>query len=416
MRSTRGRCTTALMAAAIGCGLVAAAPTGALAAPAGHAPSSHAKPAAVAHPDGFYVTGETPPAVAGDSPSALVRDKEGRQHIVTVKRSPSAPGQGHILYLTRSPSEKHWLVREIPGLRPLGGIQVEEHLGWDEVSVFIVLYQCNGVFVTDASLAATRMPEPTLVQAANNCSSPGKTPTASAPPIADAAGLPGAGDTVGIILPDPSQSNQPALFTGQPGGTFTAEPVYTEADGFVPVQMTVDAWTGRITVVGAGTNGTDKGIYEVSKLYYESTWGAITRIAGLASATSDYTIESVTAYKGATWVGLLKPHPVGRPLKNSLYLVQGLTNGQFFGALPLPHSTGQDTALVLTINQGTNHLHAAFTRVNPAAPAKKSGIMVEARFGGKWQTPKFLTHWDRDYTDALTLTAKGQAVIGYVQR
>ena len=409
MTSSGVRWITAIVAG-VGCCLLGSIPTGAVAAPS--APSAAS---AAAHPAGFFVTGQGRVAVTNNQ-AALVRDTHGGQHVLTSIRSSTVAGdKGHILYVTRLPGKTHWLTHEIPGLRPLAGLKIEEHLSYSGSRVFAVLYECDGVFVTDASRIATRLPEPSLVQAANNCSSPGSSPAASAPPTADAVDLPGTAE-IGVLLPDPAQANRPAIFSGTPGGTFTPGTAIPDTDGFTPLQMTIDEWNGRITVIGEGTDGTSKGIYDVSMYYYGSAWSNPVKIASLASPTSDYTVESVVAFKSAIWVGLLRPHgPTTHPT-HVLYLVHGNSNGQWFGAVPLTHTTGQDTALSLVINQSTDHLHAAFTRVDPAAPAKKSGIMVQARFNGKWQAPKFLTHWYHDYTDQITLTSKGTAVIGYAQR
>jgi hypothetical protein len=408
MRSTRVRSITALLAC-IGCGLFVSAPIGALAAPAAHSVAS-----AKSHPVGFFITGQGE-ITKGSNASALVRDSNGGEHVVTSVVSKTASGdRGHLVYLTKAPGTSKWIKHAIPGLQPMaGGIQVEEHLSLYRPRVFAVFYECNGVYVSDASYTATRLPKPTLVKSEDNCTSP---PPAVSGPINDAIALPGGDDQIGVLLPDPNQSNDPTLYTGSPGGTFTPQPALPTTDSFVPSMVTIDAQDGKITVVGQGSDGTNEGVYVVTKPYYVSTWSTPTLIASMSLPTQDFTIQSVTANNGATWVGLRKPRVTGVTQKYSLFVDHGTSTGQWIGAVHLPHSILGDSALVLSINADTGNLHAAFTRAVATSKTKKSGIITEARVSGKWTDVKFLTHWYHDRTAEITYTASGHAVVGYTQR
>lgn len=404
MSSHRNVCTRLLAVAASGLLLTV------VGAQAGHAAAS-----ASAHPKGFFVTGQGR-VTSTPNPSALVRDPNGGLHVITSVRSPSATGdRGHIVYITRQPGQKHWLSHPIPGLRPLAGIRVEEHLNFAGNRVFAVIYECDGIYAMDTTLKSSRMPEPSLMQPLDTCDHPGGATGGSAPPTARAVPLPSGGE-IGVLLPDPAQDNRLAIFTGSPGSTFTPDTAIPTANGFAPKQMTIDQWSGRITIIGLGTDGTNVGIYDISRPWWEPTWTAPVRIATLNGTSNNYQIQSVVAYKSSVWVGLLKASNAGSHPRTGLYLVHGDSSGQWSGAIALPHSTSHDTALRLAINLTTNHLHAAFTRVNPVSHVKKSGIMTEARFDGRWHQPKFFTHWYRDYANQLTLTTKGHAVISYVQR
>jgi hypothetical protein len=408
MRSTRVRSITALLAC-IGCGLFVSAPIGALAAPKAQSAAS-----AKSHPVGFFITGQGL-ITKGNTPAALVRDSNGGEHVVTSVQSKTASGdQGHLVYLTKAPGTTKWISHTIPGLRPMaGGIQVEEHLSLYRPRVFAVFYECDGVYVSDASFTAKRLPKPTLVKSEDNCASP---PPAVTGPMSDAIGLPGSNDQIGVLLPDPNQSNDPALYVGSPGNTFTPQTPLPTVDSFVPSKVTIDPENGKITVVGQGSDGTNEGVYVVTKPYYQNAWSSPTLIASMNLPTQDFRIESVTANNGATWVGLLKPRVTGVTQKYSLFVDHGTSTGQWIGAVHLPHSIVGDTALQLAINTDTGNLHAVFTRANTASKVKKSGLITEARVSGKWTDQKFLTHWYRDRAAQITYTAKGHAVVSYAQR
>jgi hypothetical protein len=365
----------------------------------------------VKHPVGFYVSGQGR-VVKGSNDTALVRDENGGEHVVTTVRSTAGSGNsGHIVYLTRKAGATKWTSHAIPGLRPMaGGIKVEIHTSFYGDRVFAVFYQCNGVYVSDATLSQSRLPTPTLVEAESNCASPVKAP---AGPTSDAVALPYGGDEVAVLLPDPANSNQPSLFTGTPGGTFTASDPLPTTDSLAPVRMTIDSVTGLITVVSNGSDGTHAGIYVTNKPYYTSTWSTPTRIATLSRATQDFTVGSVTAYNGAIWVGLQEPNLTGLHRTHALFVQHGTASNQWIGVVPLAHATLKDTDLQLAFNAQTGHLHAAFSRVNPASKTKKSGIITEARVSGKWVDLKFLTHWYKDRTTQITYTNAGHAVIGY---
>jgi hypothetical protein len=366
-----------------------------------------------AHPKGFFVSGPAGQVTNTASTSALVRDDStGGLHVVTTVASPTTTGQAHIAYLTHFPGDKKWASRTVPGLHPTaGGIQVEAHLSTDGRRVFAVIYECDGVFVTDASVSSRRLAEPTQVSSTNTCSSP--TTTTNEPPVAHAVAMDG--HQIGILLPDPAQDNEPAIWTGAPSGTFTPGPALPTADSFVPSQIERDPVTGRIVVVGQGSDGTNEGVYVTTQRYFEDTWTGPTKIATLNSPTSDYAIEALTTYDNSTWVGLQRPVVTGQSPKHTLFVDHGKSAGGWVGVIALTHSTSQDSALRLVINPDTGHLHAAFTRVDSSSKVKKSGVMEEALLS-HWSKPKFFSHWYRDTADQIVFNTAGRAVIGYQQR
>jgi hypothetical protein len=416
MRSTPLKWGIAALAS-ISAGLAVAAPIASWAI----TPSHPAARPASAHPVGFFVT-DGGQVTKGTATAALVRDRDGGEHVVTVKQDLAVSGdRGHVVYLTRTHKARLWTRTVVPGLRPLGGIRLETHISYSGAHIFAVLHQCNGVYVTEATLRSNRLPTPTLVQSADTCASPASPPAASAPPIS-AATAPYIGE-VSVLLDDPAHGNQPALFMGPAGGPFNPEEAIPVADGFIPRQLAIDSRHGELVVVGTGMSGGDQAIYETSAAYYGDPWKPLRKIASLGSPTTDYTIESVavggrnqTGRDGTVWVGLQKPRHPGSPKGHTLYLAQSASNGQWFGAAPFPNTTSLDTALVLATNPRTGTLHAAFTRVDPTSPTKNSGIMVEACPKGDCQAPHFLTHWAHDYAQDLTLTSKGHEIVGYAQR
>jgi hypothetical protein len=407
MRTTRVRWIGALLTC-LACGLLVASPTGAFAAQHHHGNAARKKPA---HPKGFFVTG-LGQVTKRVLPTAFVRDGNGGEHVVTtVPSTSSSTNQGHIDYLTRAPGAKKWKAHLVPGLRPLAGkVQVEEHLSTDGRRIDAIFYECDGVFITDASLSAVRLPDPTQVVAEDNCSDP--TVSSNEPPIAQA--IPLEGHRIGILLPDPAQDNEAALFEGSTTDTFTAGVALPTVDSFSPQQITLDQRTGEIVVAGTGDDGTNEGIYVTTELEYENHWSTPVEIATLKSPTTDYTLESLTSYGNSKYIGLYRK-PTGG-VKHSLFVVHGTQSGEWVGAYPLVHTTAQDTALRLTTNVDTGHLHAAWTRFVPSSPAKKSGIMQEQRTDAGWPKPVFLTHWHRDIAQGIQLTASGHPVIGYYQK
>jgi hypothetical protein len=419
MRSSKLWMTTAL-SAAVGCGLLVASPVAGLASAV---PSrAAAKPAA--HPAGFFVTG-VGEVVAGTAQSALVHDSSGGNYVVTTKRRLSVSGdRGHGIYATRQPGATAWTRTEVPGLRPLAGLRLQELMNGTGSEVDVVIYECDGVYETQAPLKDTQLPPPTLVQAADTCAHPRSAPAASAPPIAKTVAFSTDGlGGLGVLLDAPvaPPNNRPEILFGSWPGPFNS---YAEGipptDGFVPLLVTLAATTRKVVVIGKGMSGANQAIFETEfhGVFDDGgTWTTPVKIASLGSPTRDYTVESVAALHGKIWVGLLKPHTAtSAPNAPTLFVAHTCGNGLWFSPTQMRNTTGQDTALRLVFNNNTGTLHAAFTRNNPAAPVAKSGIMVEARINGTWQTPKFLTHWAHDYTQQLTLTANGHAVIGYNQR
>jgi hypothetical protein len=382
------------------------------------------------HASGFFVTGQGR-VTTGTAPTAFVRDFRGGEHLVTTKRDPAAAGnQGHVLYLTRQPGAKRWTTRVLPGLRPLNGIQLEAHEATLRSALFVALHQCNGVFVTETTLRQTQLSAPTLVQAADGCAKPSPVRIASAPPISMATYV----DlkTIGVIRPDPALANSPTLFIGHPGGPYSPESVATgdpvravdplpNTNGFVASQVTIDNATGRLVAVGEGMSGGARAIYVTTQPYnYRAPayWKAPTKIASLGSPTRDYAIEGVAAWNGKVWVGLRKPPAAGTSPRHTLFIARNGNHGKWYDAMPLPHTTGHDTALRLLINPTTEALHVAFTRINPNAPTKLSGIMVESLSHGKWHTPRFVTHGSHDYAQVISLapfTGHARAVIGFTR-
>jgi hypothetical protein len=390
-------------------GALATTPAGALAAPHRHLAAA---PKAVAHPRGFFVSGSSGRATSSTAQSALVRDSRGGQHVITSTPS-STPNQGHLVYLTRQAGAKHWTSHPIPGLRPTnGGIGVEEHVSVDGKRIEVVIYECDGVFAADTNLTASRMPEPTQIIAENNCAT--ATAGSDDPPRADAIAI--YARDIGVLLPDPKQDNRPALFVGTPGqDNFLPGDAIPTTDGITIDQITRDPYTGKIIAVGQGSDATTEGIYVTEQGEFRGTWSAPVRIASLNSATTDFTVESVTSFKNSIWVGLERPTVDGVHPTHTLYLVHGTSANEWDGAIPLPHATSHDTSLRLLTNPATGHLHAAFTRVVLSSKANKSGILQEARTGNKWSQPRYITHWYLDTADQITINAAGRAVIGYEQ-
>jgi hypothetical protein len=391
----------------LGCA-VATAQTGALAAPHHHAGAGgHHKPNPKHHKvkKGFYVADQKSSARVTSSlaPAAVIDDSAGITHVVTTIKSPSGSGdQGRIVYYSRDKGATKWRSHAVPGLRPLaGGIKVQAGLSTDGNRVWAVFYECDGVFAASASVHAKRLPVPTRVQSADTCAT--ATPRTIEPPIAQAVG--GFGSLISVLLPDPAQLNNPAIWTGHPGSTFTPGPALPTTDSFVPTQITLSSGDEDFLAIGQGSDGVNQGVY-VTKLE-GNTWTAPTLIASLNSPTSDYRVESIVAIRGATYVGLARPGSHG-----GLFLVHGTSDGQWGGVIRLPHTTKSDTSLRLDVNQDTGHLHAAYTR---HGSKKKAGIVQQARTKG-WQKPKYYSHSGRDVAQQLVFNKAGQAVIGYLHR
>jgi hypothetical protein len=420
MMSMQQRRRAALVAAAAVGVLLASAPV------AAHATRTFpgAKPPA----PGFFVTGAGRVTSSPD-PSALLRDPAGRLHVVTTVRDPSVSGdRGRIVYSTKKLGAKHWVRHVVPGLRPLaGGVHVEELLNGSANHLFVVFYECDGVFASEVSLSSSRLTEPSRVQATDRCSTATGAPTPGSPAVARAVSV-DAADSSGILgimlFDDPAADSQPTIFIGAPGSPFTPLPPLPTTDGFTPIAVANDPFfnSGMVTVVGTGTNGTVRGIYVTTEEDTGRGWPNPTRIATLQSATTDFAIESIVSEHHTIWVGLLKPRAGGVIAKHSLYLQRGTdidrgAAGQWSGAFPLPHSTGRDTGLVLAINPNTGRPHAAFTRVSPGSKRKRSGILVEDKLAsGSWTTPAFVTHWYLDHADQMAIAGHGVSIIGYDQR
>ncbi|HEX3824676.1 MAG TPA: hypothetical protein VHV79_09455 [Mycobacteriales bacterium] len=402
MRTSRARTAGALLTG-LGAALLIAAPTGAVAAQHSHATSSK-KPA---HPAGLFVS-EQGRITKAATPSAFLRDFNSTQHIVTSVAS-TTPGKSRVVYLTRRSKAGKWTSHAIPGLRPSAGkIQIEAHLSPDGRHVYVVFYECDGVFASAAGINAVRLPEPTQITATTNtCGRPNA--SNDNPPIARSMVFPY--NDMGVLLPDPAQDNKIALWKGLPNTGFVPGAALPTTDGFTPVQITTGT-SGQVVVIGTGMDGANQAIYTVMKDPYGSTWSAPVKLATLNSPTSDYTIEALTSYRYSTWVGLYRPRgSSGRT--HTLFLDHGTASG-WLGVVPMAHTTTHDSSLRLVYNEGTGHLHAAFTRVDPASKSKKSGIMQQTLIKS-WAKPKFVTHWYRDVAAQLTFTNGGHTILSYYQ-
>jgi hypothetical protein len=212
------------------------------------------------------------------------------------------------------------------------------------------------------------------------------------------------------------QDNRVALYQGTPGDAFAPDTALPATDDFVPSKVTIDMQNASIVVVGQGSDGTNEGVY-VASMFWDSQWQwtGPTLIDSLKKSSTDYVVESVAANNYGIWVGLLKPHVTGVAQKYSLFVDHGLRTGQRIGAVHLLHSTIHDTALQLSFNQNTGHLHAAFTRVDASSKVNGSGIVTEGLINGKWHDVRFITHWIRDRTAEITFTTAGTTIIGYTQ-
>jgi hypothetical protein len=392
-------CRVVAVAACTAIGLIQA-PGGALAAPA-----------TPGHPHGFFVTGEGQ-ATMGNGPSALVRDPRGGEHVVTIKHDLSDNGRvGRVVYLTKRPGASRWVSHAVRGLRVSSDrTRVEAHLSVDGKRIFAVLYACTGVFVMETSTAANRLPKPTRLTSLDTCN--GRPTPGQDPPVGLAATVIGGYDDV--LLPDPDQGNAPAIWsdTGL-NKSWAPQRALPTADHFVPTQIGAVPDHNELVVVGYGSDGANQGIYVVEGRGFDQPWTGPTRIATLHSATSNFTIESLTASRRANWVGLSRPVEPGQ--RHRLFVERGTGDG-WQGVFALPHSTVRDSSLRLAYNQSSGHLHAAFTRVTPGSKADKSGIVTEKMAGSRWTRLKFLTHWYRDFADQITFNRNGGAVIGYTQR
>jgi hypothetical protein len=411
MRSSSRVRRIVTLTAAVGTGLVLVVPVGAAAGPAAPALTPVASHR---HPAGFFVSGAG--RVGGRRPAVLVQGSRGGEHVVTVRLDRKVSGnRGHVVYRTRRPGAKHWLTTVVPGLHPLAGIQLEAHSVSHDRKVLAVTYGCDGVFATRAGARATRLPRLTLVAPGNACGGPRT--TSQDPPITHAAEVPGG--PIGVLLPDPAQGDRMALWEGVPGGTFAPTRSLPTANDFVPA-MVVHTTDDSVIVVGYGSDGTNPGIY-FTRTKYAHTWSTPSEIATRHKPGSNYVIDGAVG-AGTLWVALSLPHVSGRQQKHPIFLDTVENTDDSTGARPLQFSTSRDSDLRLAYNPASGRLHAAFTRVDPAAPVTGSGIMKEKLLTNNnqvvlgWTRPTFVTHWYRDYTDQITFTSNGGAVIGYTQR
>jgi hypothetical protein len=403
-------------AAGIGClaaTAIAAAPIGASAA-AGH----HTHAAKHRHPNGFFVgdrNGNDQKVENYGTPSALVRDANGVEHLVTTKPSKNDPAKGQIVYLTRESDKGGWKAHAIAKPMNLAGsVQVEAHLSYGGRRVFAVFYGCDGVYVTDAPIGASRLPVPTKIMPLDTCTNPPA--STDNLPVAKAGSLVTYGRTIGVLLPDLAIGGVQALYTGTPGQQqpFTAGTPLPTADGFKPEQIAIDPIYGGIVVVGEGVADNNQGIFAVTQDRFDQNWSDPVEIASLQSATKDYAIDAVADYNHHIYVGLSKP---GRHVSHRLFLVRGQPSGQWLGTIKVPHTTGDDHNLRLLVNTATHHLHAVWTRIIPNhKKSPKSGIMHEAQNANGWLKPTYVSHWYRDVPTQITITTAGHPYVGYNQR
>jgi hypothetical protein len=394
-------------------GAIAAAPITASAA-AHHGPAKKHHPK-VSHAHGLYVatrTGASTKVEHYGTSSAFVRAPNGDEHVVTTKANAGNANRGHLVYLTRHASASKWNSHAIPGTRALnGGVQIEAHLSQDGRRVFAVIYECDGVFVTDATAGAARLPEPTQVVSEDQCADP--TTSRSNPPVQLAGNLFSA--TIGILLPDPAQDGVDAIFSGTPTGGFTPGVAVPTTDSFQPVMAAIDPDFGNIVVVGTGSDGVHQGIYEVSQRRFADSWSGPTLVASMNSATTDYRVEAVQTYARHVYIGLSRPVAQGTHPAHTLFLVRGQPSGQWLGAVPLPHSNSHDRDLRLAVNTATRHVHAVWTRVVASSRSKKSGLIHTAQGKSGWLKPVQLTHWYRDVATQISLDQNGHPYVGYNQ-
>lgn len=412
MRSTRIRWAAAGFTCLTG-GAIALAAIGPAAASSGH----HSSPAKkVHHADGFFVVdrnGKQQKVEDYGTPSALVRDDQGREHLVTTKPSKGNPTKGNIVYLTRETDKSSWKSHAIPGKINLsGGVQVEAFQTFGDRRIAAVFHECSGTYVSDAPVGASRLSEPGLVAPADNCASP---PSVTDNPPVALSGNPVSRE-VSVLLPG-TLTNTFALYTGTPSASpdFTAGIPLPTINNFVPEQVAIDPVYGNKVVVGTGSDGTDEGIYVTTQSQYGTTWTDPVEIASLSSPTSNYKIEAAQTYNRHTFIGLSKPSN-GKHLKHSLFLVKGTPSGQWSGTLALVHSNGYDHNLRFEVNTGTSHLHAVWTRIVPGHKSGKSGLMHEAQTTTGWQKPFYVTHWYHDIATDITLDPAGHPFIGFNQR
>lgn len=413
--------TSHLRAAATGlsclAGVALLAPAGSAAA-AGHQPAvtRHPARAAAHHPHGLYVVdhrSRSGKVASFRTPSAMVRDNAGGEHIVTTRPLGSDPREGRIVYFTRSSDSSPWRSHAVPGAHPLGaGIQVEIHLSDNGRRVYAVFYQCDGIYITDTSIKAVRLPVPSKLDSADgDCAAPPA--SGDNPPVARAESV--SGRTVGVLVSDQQLGDTVwAIDSGVPGGQFTMGTALPSAAAFSPVQVAGDPVYGRTVVVGTGYDGAHEGIYVTYQDRFADSWSAPVRVATLDSATTDYKIDSVQTFRRHVYIGLEKPAG-GTTSAHRLYLVKGQPSGQWLGAVPLPHSNGHDRGLRLVVNTQTDNLHAVWTRIVGSAANKKSGLMHESQSDVHWNKPYYLTHWGHDVATQITLTDHYKPVVAYNQ-
>jgi hypothetical protein len=380
-----------------------------------HAPASAHAASKASHSHGLFVanrSGQSQQVESYRTDSALVRDDDGREHVVTTQASKSDPNKGHMVYLTRETDKSNWRAKPIPGIVSMnGGVQVEAHLSYNGQRIFAVFFRCDGVYVSDAAIGASRLPVPTQVKPLDECADPPLHP--SNPPSALTGTV--IGRDISILLEDQVLGNPVySIYTGEPNGTFTAGTPLPTTDNFTPTQIAADPQYGRIVVVGTGTDGTNEGIYETYQDRYSDAWSNLAPVASLNSATTDYKIDAVQTYARHTYIGLEKPASSGQ-VAHRLFLVKGQPSGQWLGAIPLSHTTGDDRYLRLTVNTATRHLHAVWTRTTSSHQGKKGGLMHEAQTNNKWSKPIYLTHDSHDVATQITLTNGYHPIVGYVQ-
>jgi hypothetical protein len=410
-------------------GLASASPSNVRGHAARTTPAAHhstAKKKAPRPKPGLFVSGETKVTTAVRA-SAYLLDPVDHEHFVTLVPNATHPGKDSVEYYTRALGAKHWTVHAAPTLiNSAGSPRLEEDVEWNTDGVDVVVYACDGTYAATASATASRLPEFTLVQSANTCSS-GATASSAYRHLSTVFNDENTGVRLGVLVPDSTVSHTWDLLEGNPGGTFTNLLSLPTTNSFVPTQLAASAnYSGDLSVVGYGVDGSgDKGVFATRLTWtYNSTlqqqvpsWTNLKEIATLGDTDSDYVIDSLAEYNGTTDVGLYKAPGTTPGQKHTLFIDEGDTSNQWSAPIALAHATINDRDLLVARNPRTGTLHATWERTittSKSAKTVKSGIMQQ-RLHADWTKALFLTHWYRDTPLQASLDTHGNIHVEYRQ-